>query len=327
MVEQIPVGFAVGTNVAFNRRRALQHAHRIARGGEAVHFNVFWLRIEERLLGGAREAALFSDGKAGGGLNAVRADLAHEARGVAARKDAARGNHGNGEVLFRKIRLHFPHNGFERMILPVFHAEAQVSAGKRPLDHDVVGETPRCSALSEEKIEGARGGDDDAEKRIVKALVFRHQAEAREVQARRERDAVDARVKRCIETGFEGIEPGIHRELFHAVDEHEPASGGFRHDVRDVADGRFANGVEVKEFSGFVCRISEAGVALRLGGGEARAEKAVGDIHQHGVRQMRDAAELFDGETQLGRGNIRAHAAHDEGRIVSAAQRQSVGAE
>jgi len=202
-----------------------------------------------------------------------------------------------------------------------------VAAGQGAFNHDVVGEASGCGALSEEKVERARGGDDDPEERIVKALVLRHQAEAREVKARRERDAVDPGVERRVEAGFERIEPRIHRELFHAVDEHEPAAGGALHDVRDVADGRFANGVEIKKFGRFVRGVPQARVELCLRCSEARAEKAVRDVHQHGVRKMRNAAELFNGETQLGRGNIRAHAAHDEGRIVSSAQRKSVGAE
>ena len=116
-------------------------------------------------------------GKACRRLNAVGAVLFDHFHGFRSREDAARGDDRNRQPFFREISLHLAHDGGQRMQCPV-HAEPQMPARKRSLDHDVVRKPSRRFSFSQEKVQRSVGRNNDAEKSVVKALIFLHEPEA-----------------------------------------------------------------------------------------------------------------------------------------------------
>ena len=76
----------------------------------------------------------------------------------------------NIQFLLGKEGHHVRGNDLEIVVRPV-HSEAQVATGQRSFDDDIVGQPSCARRLLEEKIQGARGRNDDAELNVVKSRV------------------------------------------------------------------------------------------------------------------------------------------------------------
>ena len=147
------------------------------------------------------------------------------------------------------------------------------------------------------------------------------------MQACRQRDAADAGIQCRIESGLQCFKSGIHRELFHAVDEKQPIARRSFHKTAHIAQRRFANGTEVKRLFR-LHRIRPQGLkALCLARRKARTEKSVADVRQLRVGDVSNAADLFNGKRQTVGGDVGAHAAGDKRREKSTPEIERIGAE
>ena len=99
-----------------------------------------------------------------------------------------------------------------------------------------------------------------------------HEFHAREVKTGRKRDAVDAAVKCGRQACTQSVEPRIHRELFHAVDQDETMAGSAAHDVAHIAAGRFLDIVKVESHGALIHVVAFRGRAFSLFGSKARTE-------------------------------------------------------
>ena len=132
------------------------------------------------------------------------------------------------------------------------------------------------------------------------------------MQARREADAVDARVERAEKTRLEGLKPGVHRELFHHIHVNETLSGLARHHTPEIELRRLADFFDGEAKAGFSNRFLERLAGHGLHAGEARPEETVRKIRNHRIGDVSDAAASRHGLCHFSGRNVDAHAAlHD----------------
>ena len=322
VVEHVPVGLALRLRVGVDGGRTREHAHGIARRRNSVHDDFILFGVEVALLHVVGNARLTSDRKARRHLHGV-GPLLHEPHAVGPGEDAAPGDEGNRKSLLREVLLHVADDVGELEVRPV-KTESQVAAGKRPLHHDEVRETLGLGGAPQEDVERPHGRNDDAELRIAKAGIIRHQSETRGMKTRGKADAVDSGVERRVEAGLERTERVVHGELFHDVDEYESVPLLRTHDVFHVALGGAADAFEIKVHVGLRGEPGKGFAELGLGSREMGPEKTVRDVGHHGVGDVADAAAAGDLERELLRGDVDPHAAEDDGQQLLFAEKETV---
>jgi hypothetical protein len=180
-------------------------------------------------------------------------------------------------------------DGGEVELGPV-HAEAQMAAGERPLDHHVIGQAAGARALLQEELQGAQRGNDDAQLGVAETRMVLNQAERPQMQACRQRDAVDAVVEGRLETGAQGFPGRVHGQLFHAVDEHQPIAALGFHGAADVQRRRFDQQAEVELHDGLFGIGDVELVLLELVLDVLGIEAAVRNGRHHRVGDVADAS-------------------------------------
>jgi hypothetical protein len=234
-----------------------------------------------------------------------------------------RGDHRDVELLLAHEDMDLVHDGVQVVLLPVVDAEAQVAAGQRAFDDDVVGQAVQARDFFQEQLQRAHRRHDDAELGVAEARVVLDQVEGTQVQAGRHGDAVDARVHRRRQAGAQGFLGRVHGQLFHAVHEDQAIALLRFHGRADVQAGRLGQAVEVELDHRLVHVVDVELVELGLVFHEGGIELAVRDVLHHRIGDVPDTAQAGRFQRQLGGRNIDTHPADHDGHVFLVAQSQA----
>ena len=166
-----------------------------------------------------------------------------------------------------------------------------MAAGQRTFDHDVIRRAVNTRVLAQKQLQRAQRRNNDAEFGVAKPRMISDQTERTQMQAGRERNAVDARIQRGGKPHAQGVFRRVHRQLFHAVDEDHALAALGLHGASDVVMRRLGEPAEIKQHGRFVGIRYVVFVALELFLGEMRAVAAVRHRLHHGIRDVPDTTK------------------------------------
>ena len=292
------------------RRVHLGGGHRVAGGGPDKGLLELGMG---HAFGGADEA--------GAQLHARRAHF-HESHRIAAREDATGSNQGNIQLLGHQPGMDLRDDGGQVVLGPV-HAEAQVPTRQRAFDDDVVGQPVGAGALAQEQLQRPQRGHDDAELGVTEARVILDQREGAQMQAGRQRDAVNTRVEGGRQAHAQGFPRRVHGQFLHAVHEDQPGAALGLHGLADVQAGRLGELAQVELHSRLVGVLHVVLVELQLLLDELGIETTVGNRLHHRIRDVTDSAQPRRFESQVCSGDINPHAANHNGHILLLAEAQT----
>ncbi len=321
-IEQIAIRFAARANARANGRRILEHAHRIAGRRDAVDFDVFFAGAEVFLLDVVGQAAFGGHGKARGDLNGAGAFF-EEADGIRTGEHATGGNHRDAQLLGLHERMDLVHDRVQVVLLPVIHAEAQVATGQRTFDDDEVGLAVQARDFAQEQLQRAHGRNDDAQVRIAETRVILDQLERTQVQAGRQRDAVDAAVQGRRQAHAQRFLRRVHGQLFHAVHVDQAIAFLRFHGGADMTARGLGQVIQIELDHGLVHVVDVELVGLGFFLDVRGVELAVGHVLRHCIGDMADPAQAGCFQRQLGRRNVHTHSADHDGHVFLVAHAQA----
>ncbi|MCY1535186.1 hypothetical protein D9M68_705800 [compost metagenome] len=198
-----------------------------------------------------------------------------------------------------------------------------MATGQRAFDHHVVGQAVQAAVLLQEQLQRAQRGHDDPELGVAETRVVFDQCERAQVQAGGQRDAVDAGVQRRGHAHLQRFLRAVHRQLFHAVDEHHARAFLAGHGAFHVHARGLGQVAQVELDGRLVFRVDVVLVHRLLGLDVLGLVAAVRDRLDHSVGDVAHATQAGGLQRQVGGRDIHAHAADHDGHHFLAAHLQA----